>query len=53
MTLTEQQRKDRICIRSEKCKCVIKEKLQKECISKGITYNEDDTNAQLCEKLNS
>lgn len=53
MTLTNQQWKARLSIRSDKIKWVIKESIQKECIKYGIAYNESDTNAQLCEKINN
>ena len=53
MTLTDEQRKARLSIRADKIKEAISKKLRQNCDNWGITYNESDTNAQLCEKLNS
>lgn len=40
-------------LKTETLKLNVSAELKKECINYGIEYNEFDTNAQLCEKLNS
>ena len=40
-------------LKTETLKAIANSALKKECMNCGIDYNEVDTNAELCEKLNN